>query len=100
MTNRFNTFADEMRSELRSTQESLERRREENAMQERHTEHLINRLVEMSERMDRKDEEMLVMETFDTNRSETISFLKGKFSDELGAPGRTQANSHGRGGRI
>ena len=47
LTNRFNTFADEMRSELRSTQETLERRRAENAMQERHTEHLINRLVEM-----------------------------------------------------
>ena len=91
LANRFNTFADGMRTELsatkaelRSTQESLERRHSENVMQERHTEHLINRLVEMSERMDRKDEEMLAMrETFDTNRAETISFLKGKFSNEL-----------------
>ena len=47
------------KAELRSTQESLERRHSENVMQERHTEHLINRLVEMSERIDRKDEEML-----------------------------------------
>ena len=40
----------------------------------------------MSERIDKKDEEMLAMrETFDTNRSETISFLKAKFSDELAA---------------
>ena len=91
LTNRFNTFADGMRTELsstkaelRSTQESLERRYSENVMQERHTEHLINSLVEMSERIDRKDEEMLATrKTFDTNRAETISFLKEKFSDEL-----------------
>ena len=91
LTNRFNTFADGMwaelrstQSELRSTQESLERRHSENVMQERHAEHLINRLVEMSERVDRKDAEMLAMrETFDASRTETISFLKGKFSDEL-----------------
>ena len=91
LSNRFSVFADGMRNELsatkaelRSTQETLERRHNENVMQERHAETLINRLVEMSERMDRKDEEMLAMrETFDTNRTETISFLKGKFSDEL-----------------
>ena len=91
LSDRFSMFADGMRNdlsatkaELRSTQETLERRRNEHVMQERHAETVINRLVEMSERMDRKDEEMLAMrETFDTNRTETISFLKGKFSDEL-----------------
>ena len=91
LTNCFNTFSDGMRTELsstkaelRSTQESLERRHSENVMQEQHTEHLINRLVEMSVEVDRKDEEMLAMrETFDTNRAETISFLKEKFSNEL-----------------
>ena len=78
LSNRFNMFADGMRTELsatkaelRSTQESLERRHSENVMQERH----INRLVEMSERIDRKDEEMLATrEIVDTNRAETISF--------------------------
>ena len=91
LTSRFNQFADGMRTELgstkaelRATQDMLQRRQSENAMQERHTEHLINRLVEMSERSDAKDEEMLAMKgAFETNRSETISFLTGKFSDAL-----------------
>ena len=91
LTSRFNQFADGMRTELgstkaelRATQEMLQRRQSENAMQERHTEHPINRLVEMSEKSDAKDEEMLAMKgAFETNRSETISFLTGKFSDAL-----------------
>ena len=88
LTNHFSTFADGMRTELkstkaelRSTQESFERRNSENIMQERHSESLIDRLVE---RIDRKDEEMLaIREIFDPNRAEIISFLKEKISDEL-----------------
>ena len=91
LTNRFNQFADGMRTELgstqaelRATQEMLQRRQSENAMQERPTEHLITRLVEMTEKSDRKEEEMLAMKgAFETNRSETISFLTGKFADAL-----------------
>ena len=84
LANRFTEFADGMRSELRATQEALETRTHESLMAERHTEHLIARLVEMSERSDRQNEEMLAMrEAFETNRSETISFLSSKFRDEL-----------------
>ena len=61
LSNQFSMFADGMRNELsatkaelRSTQETFERRHSENVMQERRTEHLINRLVEMSERIDRR----------------------------------------------
>ena len=53
---------------------------------ERRTEHLITRLVEMSERNDRKGEEMEEMRSaFDKNHSETISFLTQKFRQEFDA---------------
>ena len=50
---------------------------------EQRTEHHISRLVQMSEKADRKDEEMTDMrKAFDTNRSETIS-LSRKFKEQF-----------------
>ena len=75
----FDNSADEMKSELRS-QEARETKRQETLMTERHTEHLIGRLVQASERADRQDEEMVEMrKALNSNRAETISLLSGKF---------------------
>ena len=71
---------------LGATQESLERKRDENLLTERHTEDLVIRFVEMSDSCGKQDEEMLDMrKAFETNRSETISFRSGRFKRELEA---------------
>ena len=90
-----------MKSELRSAQEAHEIKRQEALLIERHTEDLTNRFVEVSERVDRQNVEMLEMRrAFDTNPSETISFLSGKFKSEFEALKKSQTCHCYGGGRV